>query len=139
MKEVNVKIIRHEPKKPWLTSSLVNACHKNNLYRLFLKHRTITTENIYKLYKNKLTAVLRCAKKKYYCAILLEPKNNFAGTWRILRTIIGKVQKKHEYPEQFINNDKFIGTKENTANMFNEFFTNVGPDLAKNITTPVGI
>ena len=51
---------------------------------------------------------------------------------------MGKVQKKHEYPEHFINNDKFIGTKENVASMFNEFFTNVGPDLAKNITTPVG-
>ena len=51
---------------------------------------------------------------------------------------MGKVQKKHEYPEHLINNDKFIGTKENIASMFNEFFTNVGPDLAKNITTPVG-
>ena len=51
---------------------------------------------------------------------------------------MGKVQKKHEYPEHVINNDKFIGTKENIASMFNEFFTNVGPDLAKNITTPVG-
>ena len=28
VKEVNVKTIRHEPKKPWLTSSLVNAYHK---------------------------------------------------------------------------------------------------------------
>ena len=110
---------------------------KNNLYRLFLKHRTVTTENRYKLYKNKLTAVLRCAKKKYYCALLLEQKNNIAGTWRVLRTIMGKVQKKHEYPEHLINNDKFVGNKENIASMFNEFFTNVGPDLAKNITTPV--
>ena len=51
---------------------------------------------------------------------------------------MGKVQKKHEYPENVINNDKFIGTKENIASMFKEFFTKVGPDLAKNITTPVG-
>ena len=28
VKEVNVNTIRHEPKKLWLTSSLVNACHK---------------------------------------------------------------------------------------------------------------
>ena len=51
---------------------------------------------------------------------------------------MGKVQKKHDYPQHFINNDKFIGTTENIASMFNKFFTNVGPDLAKNITTPVG-
>ena len=41
-------------------------------------------------------------------------------------------------PEHCINNDKFIGTKKNIINMHNEFFTNVGPDFAKNITTPVG-
>ena len=28
-------------------------------------------------------------------------------------------------PNIFINNDKFIGTKENIASMFNEFFTNI--------------
>ena len=30
---------------------------------------------------------------------------------------MGKVQKKHEYPEHFINNNKFIGTKENIASI----------------------
>ena len=35
MKEVNINNSRLEPKKPWLTTGLVNACHKkNNLYRL---------------------------------------------------------------------------------------------------------
>ena len=48
------------PEKPWLSRRLVNACHRQNyLYRQFLKHRTITTENRYKIYKNKLTGILR--------------------------------------------------------------------------------
>ena len=55
---------------------------------------------------------------------------------------MGKVQKKHKYLKYLIKNDKSIGTKvgtkENIASMFNEFFTNVGPDLAKNITIPSG-
>ena len=36
-------------------------------------------------------------------------------------------------PEHLINNDKFIETKVNSASLFNEFSTNVGPDLDKNI------
>ena len=36
-------------------------------------------------------------------------------------------------PEHFMNNDKFIETKENSARLFIEFSTNVGPDLDKNI------
>ena len=47
MKEVNINKSRLEPKKPWLSTGLVNACHKkNNLYRLLLKDRTRYAENI---------------------------------------------------------------------------------------------
>ena len=69
-------------KKPWLSRGQINACHKKNyVYRQFLKHRTITTENRYKTYKNKLTAILRKEKKKYYCLLLQENKNNIAGRY----------------------------------------------------------
>ena len=52
------------PKKPWLSRGLSNACHKKNyLYRQFLKHRTITSQNRYNTYKNKLTAILRNKKR----------------------------------------------------------------------------
>ena len=48
------------PKKPWLPRGLVNACHKKNyLYRQFLKHRTITTENRYKTLGVRSLAVAR--------------------------------------------------------------------------------
>ena len=41
------------------------------------KHRTMTTENRYKTYKNKLTAILQKEKKKYYCLLLQENKNKY--------------------------------------------------------------
>ena len=63
--------------------------------------------------------------------LLKQNKNNIAGTWKILRTIMGKMQKEHTYPELFHKDDKVINSKENIANMFNKFFTSVGPDLGK--------
>ena len=51
-------------KKPWFTNGLRNACHKkNNLYRQFLEKRSHITEQSYKMYKNKLTKILRNAEK----------------------------------------------------------------------------
>ena len=124
-------------KKPWLSRGLINACHKKNyLYRQFLKHRTITTENRYKTYKNKLTAILRKEKKKYYCLLLQENKNDIAGTWKILRTIMGNAHKTHDFPAKLNNSGNMINDQTDVANMFNGFFINVGPDLAKNITAP---
>ena len=53
--------------RPWMTKTLINACRKKNtLYRQFLKNRAPDSENKYKLYKNKLTSILREKKKEYY-------------------------------------------------------------------------
>lgn len=50
--------------KPWMTKSLINACKKKNvLYKIFIKKSTIEAETKYKLYKNKLTNILRNSKK----------------------------------------------------------------------------
>ena len=51
---------------------------------------------------------------------------------------MGKMQKEHAYPELFHKDDKVIESKENIANMFNRFFTSVGPDLAKQINPAAG-
>ena len=116
----------------------INKKTKNKKVRIrqFLKHRTITTENRYKTYKNKLIAILRKEKKKYYCLLLQENKDNIAGTWKILRTIMGNAHKTHDFPAKLNNNWNMTNDQTNIANMFNGFFTNVGPDLAKNITAP---
>ena len=68
----------------------------------------------------------------------MQKKTNIAGIWKILRTIMGKMQKEHTYPELFHKDDEVIKSKENIANMFNKFFTSVGPDLAKQINPPAG-
>ena len=126
-------------KKPWLSRGLINAFHKKNfLYRQFLKHRTITTENRYKTYKNKLTAILRKETNKYYCLLLQKNKKNIAGTWKILRTIMGNAHKTHDFPAKLNNSGNMINDQTDSATniKFNGFFTNVGPALAKNITAP---
>ena len=42
MKEVNINKSRLEPKKPWLTTGLVNACHKKNNYQSCIHSAPIT-------------------------------------------------------------------------------------------------
>ena len=61
---------------------------------------------------------------------------NVKETWKILNEVINKRKNKPTYPEYFIKNNKRISKKEDIANGFNNFFTNVGPNLAKNIPLP---
>ena len=102
---------------------------------MFLSCRILAAETRYKTYKNKLTSILRLSKKTY-SKLLVEHRNNIAETWQILRTVIGKHLKHSSYPNHFIvEGSKFVNKSE-IANVFNIYFTTIGPDLANNIITP---
>ena len=123
--------------KPWFTKSLQNACKKkNNLYATYLSSNCTKALEKYKKYKNKLTQILRKCEKNYYDKILDEQKHNMKGTWNILNNIIGKNKNQKSYPETFKHNNTLVTNKKDIANGFNNFFVNIGPDLAKNITAP---
>ena len=63
--------------------------------------------------------------------MLEKQKSNVKETWKILTEIINKRKNKPTYPEYFIKNNNIISKKEDIANGFNNFFTNVGPQLSK--------
>ena len=121
--------------KPWVTKGLANAFKKQKcLYKQFLKNRSPKNERKYKIYKNKLVNIKRFCEKKYYSDLLENNKNNIKETWKILNTIINKKTKSSAYPEHFTDsNGRIISDKKRAANEFNNFFVNVGPNLADKI------
>jgi len=82
-----------------------------------------------------LKTIWRCEKNNDYTLLL---KQKIAGTQKILRTKMNKMQKEYKYPELFHKDNTVIENKENSANMFNKCFTSVGPDLTKQIN-PAGV
>ena len=118
---------------PWITPAIKRSISKkNSLYSAYLKQRTSESWNKYKLYRNKLTAVLRKAEKQYYLAKLECVKDNLGKTWKILNSVISRTTRKDSVPE-IIHNDKTINDGTEIANKFNTFFINVGPTLSKKI------
>ena len=132
LRKINSK---KRPNQPWLNKGLLNSCKKQKLlYKRFLKHRTVVSENKYKTYKNKLTSLKRICKKEYFSKLLENNKDNVKNTWRVLNSLINKQFKCSEYPDTFKDDDGlFVKGDKNIANKFNSFFTNVGPKLASKI------
>ena len=123
--------------KPWFTNGLRNACLKNNLlYKEFLKKRTLTVQSRYKSYKNKLTNILRKSEKMYYNQLLHEQRDNIKSTWQTLNALIKKSKQSSTYPESFDDNGKCVSDKNVAVNKFNQYFVNVGVDLANKIPVP---
>ena len=53
--------------KKWITPAIKQAClTKNKLYKRYLRHRTDVHLQEYKIYRNRLTSVIRTAKKNIF-------------------------------------------------------------------------
>lgn len=78
------------------------------LYKQFLQLRTKESGHKYKLYKNKLTTIIRLQKKKFYSEKIEASKNNIQKTWKVINHIIRNKSTKTEFPNFFWN---FSGSK----------------------------
>ena len=74
---------------------------KNVLYKKCLRSRTLTAEQKYKLYKNKLTTILIFAEKSYYSSLLVANRGDAKSTWNVLNTVINKKMCQNELPKHF--------------------------------------
>ena len=109
-------------KKPWIYSSLIKCINKKNkLYRNILKNKTTEKFIYYKKYKNILTTLLRKSEYLYYSSKLTNNHNNIKNTWAIINKVIN-------------TNKKEINLLHNPTSIeFNDYFSSIGPTLAKKI------
>ena len=127
--------------KPWITPALLTSIkRKNKLYSIHLHRKTTYTLKRYKMYKNKLSNLLRSAEKSYYSQKLLQNQNQLKSSWRIIKEIIGHnpITKKQT---EFEINGTLTTDKQTIADEFNKYFINIGPNLIsklpQNLPNPV--
>lgn len=137
-KHFPLKKIKSKPpklRKPWMTPGLATSCKKRS--QLFFRYKEKPTEyrhNKYKVYRNKLTQLLRIAKKQYFFNQFEATKNDLKLTWKIIKQALNKPQKNaSNYPSEFKVNDTVIDNDQDISEYFNDFFSNIGPSLDKNI------
>ena len=62
-------------------------------------------------------------------------KYDIKNTWKTISEVLSKAKRKKNTIEEIIVNGNSVKSKQNIANEFNIFFTNIGPNLANNINT----
>ena len=104
---------------------------------MFLQNPNEKTEFKYKKYKNKLNHIIKIAKKNYYEEQLIKHKHDARNTWKTLNEIMNRSRVNKGLPNEFVgsNPSETIKDPHKIANKFNEYFVNIGPELAKTITT----
>ena len=102
------------------------------MYKNYIKSRSPSLKNKYLKYKNKLVTIIRQAEKHYYASKLSEVKNNLSKTWKVMNEMCGKNCMRKQITQIKIK-DEIIDDPQLIANQFNDYFANVGSNLAKNI------
>ena len=120
---------------PWITKGLTKSSkQKQKLYNKFLKKRNNTNETTYKNYKNLFEKIKNASKKQYYSRLILKYQRNIKKTWNVMKEIIGKSKLQSEkFPRKISIEGNDIYNECEIANQFNNYFSKVGPTLAKDI------
>ena len=125
---------RYYNNKPWLTPALKQSIKvKNKKYVNRNKGPDPVQREIeYKRFKNRLNHLLRVAERKFLSDLIMKHKSNLKKTWQIMKGVINKNKYKPNC-NKFNHNGKIIDDGKEIANRFNNFFVNVGTNLASKI------
>ena len=132
------KKIKIKPQKynnPWITKGIKKSSkRKQKLYEKFLKNRNEKNEKLYKSYKSLFESLKRKSKRIYYSSKIKEFENNAKKTWGVLKELIGKARNtESSLPIKLVIEKKEVTEIKDIAEEFNNFFTNVGPNVAKKV------
>ena len=120
-------------KVPWITSDIKKLINTRDK----LKRKAISTnlENDwfdYKTSRNKVNIELRNAKKDYYSSKIADQKFNPKKAWKSINNLLGRQNKPTVVNEINLDGKSFT-TPKDIAEGFNDYFSNIGPDLASKI------
>ena len=78
--------------------------------------------------------MLKFAKRLYVSDLLMKYRNDIKKTWRTVNELIGRKSVCTDYfPKTIRHKNREIHSKQDIADIFNDFFTSIGSDLARKI------
>ena len=115
--------------RPWLSSGLKTSIkNKNNMFKNV--KLGLTSENSYRNYKNRLTSLLRAAKKKYYTYLFTSFKSNTKKLWQAINKLTNKSCTNTKINNLIVDNKNLTNPSE-ISEAFNSFFVNAASNLEK--------
>lgn len=121
--------------KPWMTECLLNSVkRKNKLYFMYIKNPSAESEQRYKAYRNKLTHVLRISQKRYIQNMLDKYNCDMKKSWKLINSIIDNKGRSRKLPDEIRTDEGSLNDGAKIADYFNEYFTSVGPKLARSLS-----
>ena len=131
------KVSRKEVKircKPWITSGIRTSIKiKDQYFRKSLNSKNPYYSIQYKIYRNKLTKLIKDSNKVYYREYFLQNNRNIKNIWKGIKQIVTLKPYNYSFPTKIMKGTIEITGTLNIANAFNEYFASIGSNLASKI------
>ena len=128
-----LKRLRKKGNVPWFNKSVKNKLfQRDHFKRVAIKTNNENDWKLYKSSRNAANIALRNAKREYYATKFLNNKTNPKYAWKTVNEILGRSQKLNIVNEINLPEKTVTSTTE-LINVFNDYFTDVGPKLAEKI------
>ena len=121
---------------PWMTTIIKNEIRNRDYHKKkAIKHNSKYLWQMYKKSRNKVNINIRKTKSEYFvnkirdCANVKDPKKS----WSLINSLLGKNSKYTHINELKVNNDA-ITDSTLIAESLNNYFINIGPQLASDIS-----
>ena len=133
LKQLSQKDIK-QISKPWITRGIQKSIKvKNKYYKKFISNRPPYYQSKFKTYRNKLNHLIKLSEISYYNKYFDSNKSNIKNIWKGIKQLISLKHLSSKLPTKIINNDIELVDAKDIANAFNNFFVNVGPNIASTI------
>ena len=120
-------------KVPWITSNIKELIiQRDKLERKAILTNLENDRSNYKTSRNEVNTKLRDAKRNYYSTTIAGQKFNPKRAWKSINSLLGK-QKKPTLVNELSLNENCLTSSKSIAEGFNNYFSNIGPELASKI------
>jgi len=110
---------------------------KNKLYSKVWNKKNTFEYDAYKQYRNALNRTIKAAKQNYYEQQILLDKNDPKKLWKTINSILEFNPRSKSSIERIVDETgNKLSNPRDIANTFDQYFCNIGPELAKTITPP---
>ena len=132
---VKVKVT-YSNKLPWITHGLRESVKtKRLLHKKMEQNPSSENKSIYKKFRNLLTSLMRRTQRDYL-EEQLEIANS-AKKWKIMKDLINKTNSSKDSTSELFIDGSISKDSQDIANAYNDYFIEIGPRLANNITSSI--
>ena len=123
---------------PWIDKNIkTKIVERERLLKIKINDPTEHNRKQFKEMRNHVISLQRRSERKYYREQLEINEHDLRKSWKILTHIIGKEEHSQTRKLEFNINNRVTSDSHSIANHFNNYFVNVGTNIAEKIVTHI--